>query len=156
MTIKEKVQNAVNNLYREKGDVRPSALIEIAAPEDSPIHDAFEWDNSIAGHEYRLIQARKWIRTVEIIIEDQPVRYVHVPIIQGTPMRETYYKPISVVVQDDDEYARAITELLSAVNEARRAYREVKDHYNRAQENRKQPDFLKADKGFELIEDAFR
>ncbi len=39
------------------GDARE--IVDAGRPTSSPIHSYFEWDNEIAGEEYRVIQGRK-------------------------------------------------------------------------------------------------
>jgi hypothetical protein len=44
-------------------------LLEDAKPAESPIHDAFEWDDAVAGHMTRLGQAGDYLRnTIEVEI----------------------------------------------------------------------------------------
>lgn len=69
------------------GNIAPDDMLAAGEPEDSPIHSLFVWDNDIAGHRYRLDQARELIRRVQVhYIEGEPkVRdirvseYVHDP-----------------------------------------------------------------------------
>jgi hypothetical protein len=49
----------------EHGRLTPHAVLEAATAEDHPLHARFEWDDSIAGHKYRLTQARELIRVVK-------------------------------------------------------------------------------------------
>ena len=37
------------------GTVTPPRVVEAARPESSPIHDAFEWDDVVAGEAWRII-----------------------------------------------------------------------------------------------------
>ena len=43
------------------GNLTPQELIEKARSEDSPLHKYFEWDDTIAGGRYRLLQAAKYL-----------------------------------------------------------------------------------------------
>lgn len=79
-SIKDRVQSAVCNIYKQYGEVKPQELVDTARPTSSPIHDAFEWDDSIAGEKYRLIQADTWIRNVTIIIEDKEDVFIDVSV----------------------------------------------------------------------------
>lgn len=45
------------------GNLTPDAVVEAARPKAHPLHHRFEWDDSVAGHKYRLDQARALIRT---------------------------------------------------------------------------------------------
>ena len=145
------IKAAITQLYYRDGEVRASALVEAARPQQSPIHNAFEWNNRKAGHEYRLIQARQWIRNVTIIIDDRtPERLVHVPVFDSLDTSEGYYRPISVVVQSHDEYAAALKSTLATLTAARAAYVQLK----KAAVHHKQSriSFRRADRAFELIE----
>lgn len=48
------------------GALTPTAVLEAATPEDHPLHSRFEWNDSVAGHHYRIIQARDLIRSVKV------------------------------------------------------------------------------------------
>lgn len=112
--VKRGVQRVVSGLFNDHGEVRPSDLVEAARPKSSPAHAGFEWDNKKAGHEYRLIQARTWIRRVEVFVEDRAERMVHVPHVRvdGEKVNcEGYYKPASVMLKD--EYEAALEETVS-------------------------------------------
>ena len=53
-----------------RGTLTPAALVDEARPEDSPIHDSFEWDDAIAAEKYRCTQAGYYIRHLEAIPVD--------------------------------------------------------------------------------------
>lgn len=148
-SIKQKIREAVDEIYQSNGEVKPSVLVEKSKPKTSPTHDAFEWNNSKAGHEYRLIQARNYIRVVTVTVEDRQEKMIHVPIAIGTDA-EGYYKPASVVVSCDDEYKAALGQTLARLNTAKDAYLKLKQAAERSKQ-RAIPDFKAADRGFEMI-----
>jgi len=47
-----------------EGKLRAEDVVEAAKPEDSPLHDRFDWNDATAGHKFRLMQARQLIRVV--------------------------------------------------------------------------------------------
>lgn len=59
----------LKRIAKEHGGVlTPGDVVAAAADETSPLHSAFEWDDSEAARKYRLEQARHIIRvTVEVI-----------------------------------------------------------------------------------------
>jgi hypothetical protein len=154
-SIKKRVEQTVGEIYAENGQVTAAALLDAARPADSAIHDAFEWDDARAGHEFRLMQARKWIRVVQVVYADRPERLVHVPttVAPDTPAAEGYYKPASVVVQDVDEYRAAMAAVKKRLAAAKESYHELK----RAAKDHpppRAPNFSRADRGFALVERA--
>lgn len=54
----------------KRGMLTKEALVDEARPEDSPIHDSFEWDDAIAAEKYRCEQAGYYIRHLEAIPVD--------------------------------------------------------------------------------------
>lgn len=84
------------------GRLTPAAVVAAAAAEDHPLHSRFEWDDAVAGHKYRLSQARQLIRVVrETYVspkgEPERTRFFHaIPDSQGMA-----YQPSDVVVKDD-------------------------------------------------------
>lgn len=46
----------------EAGALTPRIVLEVARDPEHPLHNRFEWDDSIAGQKYRLAQARELIR----------------------------------------------------------------------------------------------
>lgn len=156
-TIKDGVQKVVNDIYSKSGQVRPSDLLKAAKEKNSPAHDAFEWNDKKAGHQYRLIQARFWIRRVEIIVDKQPERLIHVPHVavdeEGVNSSEGYYKPMSVVIENADEFELARRETLNRLNAAKAAFETLKKAASKSKSGEKR-NLSKADKGFQMVESA--
>lgn len=51
------------------GDVTPSAVVEAARAESSPIHGLFTWDDFTAAEKYRQVEAGEHIRNLHIVVE---------------------------------------------------------------------------------------
>jgi hypothetical protein len=161
--IKKGVTEVAQQLYDEHGAVRSEDLVEAARPKESPAHKAFEWNDTKAGHEYRLIQARQWIRRVTIIHEEKPVQLVHVPRITspvdpGADVEDTgkggEYKPAEVIVHQPDEFSRALDEALTKLHAARRSV----DHLQRIAEQNPTEDraamIAQVARGLEILQSA--
>jgi hypothetical protein len=67
MTTEQK--EFIESLETRSGKITPADIIEAARPEDSPIHDCFEWDDTAAAAAWRMEQARDLIRRVKIEIQ---------------------------------------------------------------------------------------
>lgn len=58
------LRTQLTGIYKRHGELTPQIVVDEARPEGAPLHDRFEWDDSIAGEKYRLIQAQQLIRVV--------------------------------------------------------------------------------------------
>ena len=96
---------------RESGGLTSSRVVAEATPEGSALHPLFEWNDGVAGHEYRLIQARQLIRSVAVVVpeSDAPLypEWTHVPDRSG---KEGYYVERATILDNLDEYERALTD----------------------------------------------
>lgn len=150
MSLIEKVTTVAQSIYDRDGYVKPSVLVDAARPVDSPAHDAFEWDDSKAAEEYRLSQARNWIKNVTLVIEDRDEVMVHVPSFVSES-REGYYKPRSSVLKNESECDLALIELRAHMIAAKKSFESL---YLAAGAANKRVDVVKATAGFNLIDEA--
>lgn len=97
-------------------EVTPENVLNKARDAETELHKCFEWDNTVAGEKYRLIQARDIIRHFVIVTpekneDEEPIK---VRSYQVTTQRNVY-EPTRMFLQKPDEYAalleRAKTEL---------------------------------------------
>lgn len=111
---------------RRRGRLNASSLVDAAESPDHPMHPAFEWDDAKAGREYRLDQARRYIRVVQEVVDDEPPRsiYVHT---RGPDAGEGNYHRLDSIAKSADLYVLALEEAnrrlasaYEAVNELRR------------------------------------
>ena len=75
-------QEYIRKLESRAGKLTPQKVLDAAMPENSPLHEFFEWDDTVAAESYRMDQARELIRRVriEITYEETTIRtvqYVH-------------------------------------------------------------------------------
>jgi hypothetical protein len=68
------VESVLRGIYEREGRLSPELLVQIAQPEDHPLHQRFEWDDSVAGPLYRREQAAQIIRSARIVIEREAER----------------------------------------------------------------------------------
>lgn len=45
----------------------PQVIVDEATPEDSPIHDGFEWNNEVAANNWRCSEARSMVRSIRTV-----------------------------------------------------------------------------------------
>lgn len=106
------------------GRLTPDLVVQDAESSDSPLHELFEWDDGVAGHKYRIEQARQVITSVRVVITTEhkavsTVFYVRDPSAEST---EQGYVSINTLKSDSDlaresivmEFSRAASYLQRA------------------------------------------
>lgn len=53
---------------RHNGLLEPEMVVDAARDKESPLHDAFEWDDALAAEEHRKGQARELVRSLTVDI----------------------------------------------------------------------------------------
>lgn len=66
----EEVIGEINNIQKSEG-LTPEQVVESARNSKSPLHDFFEWEDSVASAKWRLQQARVLINEVKVIIDSK-------------------------------------------------------------------------------------
>lgn len=113
---------------RDGGLLRPAAVVEAARPKDSPLHNAFEWNDGIAAEKYRLDQAQRLIRSFRVIVENDGKK-TEVPMFIGVSVDRTGGRsanPYRLM----DEVAKDVDLLAVAENDALEQLRGLRDRYN--------------------------
>lgn len=64
------------------GVIDPHTVVDESRPDSAPLHPVFEWRDEIAAERWRVEQARRIVRSVEIVAEDrsQPTQIAYVNI----------------------------------------------------------------------------
>lgn len=109
MADKAEIFAALKQLEKEDGRLTPEDVVKAAEDEDSPLHGCFTWDNDAAAHQFRLVEARRLIRTVKVTVTVSNVqimvpRYVRDP---EQAVRIPGYQDI-VRIQSDEDKARGV------------------------------------------------
>lgn len=95
----------LTRIYEKNKELTPEQVVTEATPTDHPLHDRFEWNDAVAGHEYRKVQAAELIRSVKIVYRETPAgEPVRVRAFVSTQMSETKsqaYHPTEKVLSDD-------------------------------------------------------
>ena len=98
-------REALVALVERDGSITPASVLDEARDEASPLHTHFEWDDSEAAEQYRLVQARGLIRRYKITVEVKPDTFVKVRQFSSVPAADpdegTDYVLTSEALKDD-------------------------------------------------------
>ena len=115
------VGDELQRLRDRDGKIETLLLVREAKKERSPIHGAFEWDDSVAAHQHRLYQARQLIKSINIIVEDRPEpAFVHIKIDNNG-----YYQSSEVACKNIDEWDIAYGQSLRLLESASNSLEEL-------------------------------
>jgi hypothetical protein len=124
----------LTRIYERDGGITPATVVDEARPPMALLHDAFEWDDSVAAERYREAQARQIVRSVVLVSEPEkresaPIVRAFVSLSAPKPgaAQARIYKPTLDALNDpaeaDDVKRRLRHELLAL----RRRYMDLLD-----------------------------
>lgn len=106
--------------------VPPERIIELAQPDDSPLHDQFTWDDSHAAHRWRIVEARTLVSHLvyakEVDGEEVMVRAFHNVTIRNGH-RQRGYVSDRVVWKRPDLAEQVVTKAIRELEGWRDRYR---------------------------------
>lgn len=85
-----------------------SDVVNKAKDKNSEMHSIFEWDDSVAGEEYRKIQAGKMVRNLVIVRNDETEEKTNVRYFVSTGKRDSTYTPTRLVIRNQDAYEQLL------------------------------------------------
>lgn len=80
----------VGEFFYKLPERTPEALIKASKRQDAPTHSLFEWDDSAAAREFRLVQARVIVSSLQVEIIDARGKAETVRAYIGASTRGTY------------------------------------------------------------------
>jgi len=116
---------ALSALYKANGVLTKELIVKAAKKKSSPLHGEFEWDDKIAGAEYRRIRAGYLITHIEIVVHRTKkskavTHHMYVPVHD----EERTYLSVPDLMSDPDRrqiyFEKLLTRLNSMVDELNR------------------------------------
>lgn len=107
------------------GMIRPADVIQRAKSKKSALHNCFTWDDSEAGHQFRLLQARNLLR-VYVLVEANnsiPVR----AFVSLTTDRKNGggYRAVADVMSDDAMRLQMLRDALTQMRNVQKKYKNL-------------------------------
>ena len=116
-------------LRDQHGGVTAAIVVDDARKKRSPLHGAFEWDDSVAGTAHRLNQARYLLRAIVVVSEKaaptrRPIRaFVHVSADGAGDM----YESLEVALSTPEMRAQVLARALRKLEVWRARYEELEE-----------------------------
>jgi hypothetical protein len=130
------VGEELERIREVRGELTPPAIVHESQPRTAVLHNAFEWNDATAAHEYRLHQARNIVSTVTVVRENTEGNEISVPGFvsisvpsedeedtedeQETSRRQ--YLPVDEVISNQEFRAQALQTLRARLRNIRLEY----------------------------------
>lgn len=95
------------------GLLRPEDVVEAARPAASPLHHRFEWDDTEAARQYRLVQAEQLIRVSVIVVGAETPLQTRCFVSLTTDRPHGIYREVISVMQDPDQRSQLLMDAYS-------------------------------------------
>jgi len=126
----ERAAKELELIRKRRGTLTSAVIVEESRNKDSPLHPAFEWDDSAAAQKYRERQAGTLVRAIVLVEEkrqDEPK-----PVFTLTVKDEQrQYMPSEIVVKDAEMYSYSLSRLNSLLAAAERSATALMDMHDK-------------------------
>lgn len=99
------IRDHLQAIYDSQHKLTPELVVDAARPKQHPLHNRFEWDNSIAGEAWRREQARHLIKSCSIeytkSTKSKPVSVRCFHSITRDNSTEPEFVPLEVISKDE-------------------------------------------------------
>lgn len=127
MGIETKLTDELRRIAEAGGGIlKPELVVEAAMPEDSILHDRFEWDDGVAGHQHRLWQARQLISVMVEKVKQTEER-VYVSLKSDRALPGGGYRLMVDVMSDEELRQQLLQEALDDAELFRKKYARLQE-----------------------------
>ena len=126
----------IENIKKKRGGITPQLLIIESKKKKSLLHNCFEWNDSKAAEEYRIVQAREILRCIIIEIEPdedyEEIRTIRALIAPSSIEKEnnTSYVTVEEVCNDEElqaAYMRQLKRDLDAIKNKIKGFKQFSE-----------------------------
>lgn len=107
--------------------VTPDLVVEDARHPDSPLHDAFEWDDGVAAEKYRLWQARVLLNRLQVVVENEEPHEVRGFFNVTDSKGFRGYVPYQSLMENESYHQQVVADALRQVKLWSRKYKEYQE-----------------------------
>jgi len=123
------VGETLERIEKRDGVVTKEAFLEESRPEDSPTHNMFEWDDTVAAEKYRLEQSRMIIADVVVTVERESkprkvAGYVNVTLGKHN---KAEYNSIGVAMEDTEKRKAVLSNAFDELKTFENKYSEYQE-----------------------------
>lgn len=125
ITVNAQVAGEMCSEMEKAGALTAQNLVNANRPEEAPLHEAFEWNDTEAAENWRVHQARHIINSIVLVTEEQeaePVRFFF-----KIEPKEANYESMPVIIRNEDKYANLLKIALRELEAFQRKYSQLEE-----------------------------
>lgn len=119
--FKADANKCANEIMSLGEDVSPAQIVEYARKPNTELHRCFTWNDAEAANKYRIFEARQVVCNL-IIRKENGEKQEPTPIRLFHKIENGHYKPISLIIQNEDEYQSLLRQCSEALLALKRKY----------------------------------
>lgn len=110
---------------RHNGRLDAKDVVEASRDPAAPLHDHFEWSDKKAASAYRVEQAKYVIRSVEVVVSEEPDARPVRAFVSVVQEQDRSYTSVSHALSDADLRRQVLTKALQELDAWRERYAEL-------------------------------
>ena len=115
---------------RNKGAVKPKAIVEAARPKDAVMHNCFEWNNTRAATAYREDQARHVLRSLVCVYTETDNKGEEITVslraFHSNPSEGNSYVSLKRIADEDELFNEIVQQAFNELDAFRQKYKNLK------------------------------
>lgn len=108
-------------------DVSPAQIVDYARKPNTELHRCFTWNDAEAANKYRIFEARQVVCNL-IIRKENGEKQKPTPIRLFHKIENGHYKPLTLIVQNEDEYELLLRQCKEALESLKRKYSSLSEY----------------------------
>lgn len=125
--FKADANKCANEIMSLGEDVSPVQIVEYARKPNAELHRCFTWNDAEAASKYRIYEARQVVCNL-IIRKEKGEKQEPTPIRLFHKIENGHYKPLTLIVQNEDEYESLLRQCKEALQSLKRKYSSLSEY----------------------------
>lgn len=125
--FKADANKCANEIMSLGEDVSPAQIVEYARKPNAELHRCFTWNDAEAANKYRIFEARQVVCNL-IIRKEKGEKQEPTPIRLFHKIENGHYKPLTLIVQNEDEYESLLRQCKEALQSLKRKYSSLSEY----------------------------
>lgn len=124
---KADANKCANEIMSLGEDVSPAQIVEYARKPNTELHRCFTWNDAEAANKYRIYEARQVVCNL-IVHKENGEKQEPTPIRLFHKTENGHYKPLTLIVQNEDEYESLLRQCKEALESLKRKYSSLSEY----------------------------